>query len=725
MERLTKTGLLIPDRVPWGTHLCQFYETTSDLLEVLVPYFKEGLTANESCIWITFDPLCVEEAKDALRAAVPELDQCLATGQMEIVPHDRWYLADGTFDAEAVLKACCEKAEDALEKGYAGLRASGNVACLHDARWAELTAYEEMLQAAIHSHNVIALCSYPLHKCSASQFLQAVDVHDFALVRRNGRWKCVESKGSSQLLNRLSVKEHALASSISPIVMMDLAGNVTYVNSAALKAWQFGDESQVLNRPALDFWQDPDEVLAHMAKVQASGQYVGELVAKCKDDSTFDAEVLGSLTLDDGGQPIGMVASCLDVTARKAAESLLRESEERHRTLVENVELGIVLINRQHKIIAINGAHAQRIGRSVDNCVGQECFRVFEKRETVCPHCPGTRAMAMSKPANVETEGRRDDGSTFAARVQAFPVIASDGGVEGFIEVVEDITDRKHEQDSLRRASFCIEQAGDSIFWIDSEGRIAFANQKVSEELGYSSEELQAMTVFDVDPRFTPESWGPHWEAIRRKKSFVLESCHRTKSGTVFPVEIGVNYMMFDGKEYNCAFARDISERRKAERQLAHFSAIVNSSQDAIVGATLEGIITSWNLGAERLFGYTADEMIGQPISKLLPADRPDETSVLLARLKAGGRIERYDTIRLRKNGTLVDVSVTLSPVRDNDGEVVGVSAITHEITDRKRAEEALRVSEEQYRALIDTIPNGVCVCDPEGKIVLFVTSPR
>ena len=97
MERLSKTGLLIPDRVSWGTHLCQFYETKDDLLEVLVPYFKEGLAANESSIRITTDPLSLGEAKDALRAAVPELDHFLTTGQMEIIPHEEWYLRGGSF----------------------------------------------------------------------------------------------------------------------------------------------------------------------------------------------------------------------------------------------------------------------------------------------------------------------------------------------------------------------------------------------------------------------------------------------------------------------------------------------------------------------------------------------------------------------------------------------------------------------------------------------------
>ena len=192
-------------------------------------------------------------------------------------------------------------------------------------------------------------------------------------------------------------------------------------------------------------------------------------------------------------------------------------------------------------------------------------------------------------------------------------------------------------QDALRRANFCIEQAADSILWIDPEGKIAFANQKACEVLEYSKDELQALTVFDIDPMITREWWRPHWEAIREKKAFIIETCHRTKSGQIFPVEVGVNYMTFEGNEYNCVFARDIRGRKEAEKQLAHFSAIMDSSHDAIIGKSLDGIVTSWNPGAEQLYGYSAAEMIGQPISTLTPHDRADEIEALLARLKDGG----------------------------------------------------------------------------------------
>ncbi|EEF60356.1 PAS domain-containing response regulator [Pedosphaera parvula] len=155
-------------------------------------------------------------------------------------------------------------------------------------------------------------------------------------------------------------------------------------------------------------------------------------------------------------------------------------------------------------------------------------------------------------------------------------------------------------------------------------------------------------------------------------------------------------------------------ERHKAEEMLAYMAAIVESSEDAIIGKTLEGIITSWNTGAEHIYGYTADEVKGHSVSRLIPPERPEELKEFYQRIKNGEHIDRYQTQRLRKDGAIIDVSLTLSAIKNGKGEVVGVSAIERDITRRKREEkERLRLIEELKEALtnIKTLKGLLPIC--------------
>ncbi len=148
--------------------------------------------------------------------------------------------------------------------------------------------------------------------------------------------------------------------------------------------------------------------------------------------------------------------------------------------------------------------------------------------------------------------------------------------------------------------------------------------------------------------------------------------------------------------------------RLKADRAIGLLAAIVDSSEDAIVSKTLEGIITSWNASAERLFGYTASEAVGQHISLIIPVDRKDEETLIIQRIKRGERIEHFDTVRICKYNKPLDISLTISPVRDSAGTIVGASKIARSITQRKQIERALRESEERYRTLADALDTQV-----------------
>src|SRR3954469_9970882 len=151
---------------------------------------------------------------------------------------------------------------------------------------------------------------------------------------------------------------------------------------------------------------------------------------------------------------------------------------------------------------------------------------------------------------------------------------------------------------------------------------------------------------------------------------------------------------------------------RNAEELSSRLAAIVASSDDAIISKNLEGIIVTWNEGATRIFGYTPEEVIGKSITILIPRERLDEEPAILAQLRAGQRVDHYETVRVRKDGSCVDISLTISPVRNAAGEIVGASKIARDITQQKRAEAALRVSNERFRLMADSAPVLIWIAD-------------
>jgi PAS domain S-box-containing protein len=167
----------------------------------------------------------------------------------------------------------------------------------------------------------------------------------------------------------------------------------------------------------------------------------------------------------------------------------------------------------------------------------------------------------------------------------------------------------------------------------------------------------------------------------------------------------------------------DISEQIKANEGQAQLAAIVESSEDAIIGKTLDGIVTSWNEGARRLFGYTAEEMLDQPVSKIIPLEHSEAEAQMLTRLRQGEQVEHYETVRRHKDGRLVDVFLTISPIRDRSSRIIGASTIARDITEKKKAEAATRRDQEQLReqaAVLELAP--VLLRDLESRIVLWTS---
>jgi PAS domain S-box-containing protein len=204
MLEFRDSGLPQRGAIPWGTHFCQFYESPEDLADILVPYFSAGLRANEACMWITSEPLQVHAARDCLQAALPDAERYLRTGQLEILSHREWYLHNGRFEAETVLQGWVERERRALERGFDGLRLTGNTFWLDRDDWGRFTDYEAAIDSMLGQHRMIALCTYCLDRCGAGDIIDVIKNHEFALIRRDGRWDMVESAARRRAVEALA-----------------------------------------------------------------------------------------------------------------------------------------------------------------------------------------------------------------------------------------------------------------------------------------------------------------------------------------------------------------------------------------------------------------------------------------------------------------------------------------------------------------------------------------
>jgi PAS domain S-box-containing protein len=285
-----------------------------------------------------------------------------------------------------------------------------------------------------------------------------------------------------------------------------------------------------------------------------------------------------------------------------------------------------------------------------------------------------------------------------------------------------DSIERKQAEQALRRANAynrtLIEASLDPLVTIGPQGTITDVNAATEAATGRSRAELIGTDFCDY---FTePAKARAGYEQVFREgavRDYALEL--RRQDGDVISVSYNASTYRDEAGQVIGVFAaaRDITERKRSGEQASRLPAIVESSEDAILSKTLEGTIVSWNAGACEVYGYAAEEAVGKPVSILAPPNHPDEIPQLLERVGQGESVEHYETVRRRKDGKLIDVSLRLSPVRDAFGRVVGASTIARDITERKRADEGLRRANAYNRSLIEASLDPLVTIGPKGRI--------
>jgi PAS domain S-box-containing protein len=361
------------------------------------------------------------------------------------------------------------------------------------------------------------------------------------------------------------------------------------------------------------------------------------------------------------------------------------------------IDLPIILISRDCKITSLNrpastvlGLTAADLGTSIGNTLPE-----VKDLDKIC-----ARVIADGAPHRIEIQ---NGDRWFLVRIA--PCCGSDRQVSGAALSFTNVTAFRASIDQAiyerEYTKAILNTVVDPLVVLDTNFQIQTANRAFYELFGLSRNETNGVSIRKLGNRDwqNPE----HWKSIEAVLSGDTQ-LHTVEIDCEFPsiggrtIALNASRLTREGNALLLLTLQDVTERKRADRANSHLAAIVGSSDDAIISKQLDGTITSWNDSAQRLFGYSAEEAIGQHITLIVPWERRSEEEEILRRLARGERVDHFETVRRRKDGNTLDVSLTISPIRDADGKVIGASKVARDVTEKNRTERALRESEKRLR---------------------------
>ena len=657
VEELRKTGIDVIGDVPWATHFCQFYQTRQDLLDILVPYFKSGLKNNEFCMWVTAEPLAEEEARQEIAKAMPDFAQYLAKGQIEVLTYDTWYLKNGVFDLQRVLDGWVDKLNQALAKGYAGMRVTGNTAWLEKKGWKDFTEYEAEINKVIGKYKMIALCTYWLEKCSASDVVDVVNNHDFALLKKQGKWEFIESSIYKQAKEALMASEKALRTSEQhySALIKNLAdalfeikeGVIVWCNDKAEEIYGY-PKDELIGKDARFFYPtgiSPSEFTVMVSRViKEQGLFRGVTEVKRKDGRMVDVEY--SITQIPGKYPVEVVAVARDITEHKRVEETLRDSEKKYRQLVENLDEGIWVIDKDGLTTFVNDRIAEMLGYTVAEMIGKQLFLFMDERGVEFAKQNLERRREGIKERH-DFEFLKKDGSRLYASLATSPIMDAGGNYIGALAGVQDISDLKRVEEAQRQSEAnyrtLVESSPDVILSVDTKLRVADCNQGASNLLGYSREELKGKGFRELLAKELPNKISFYYDQLTRNGLIETEFELRGSGGRSIPVwaKIVANYDSNGGLSQALVYIRDIAERKKLEQLKDEFIGLVSHelrSPLTVIMGSVNTALTEWpRLSREEIRQLLQDaawetESLSHLLGNLLELSRAQADRLVLSR---------------------------------------------------------------------------------------------
>jgi PAS domain S-box-containing protein len=495
-------------------------------------------------------------------------------------------------------------------------------------------------------------------------------------------------------------------SSADAIVGETAEGIITDWNPAAERLYGYAADEAI--GQSLTLLAPPErraEVEALLARV-VGGESIEHLetVRRTRSGRLLPVALTLSPVRDDRGEVIAASAIVRDISLQVENARALEESEARFRTAFDNAPIGMAVTGADGRPLQVNRAMCAILGYSEHELLTRTVWDFTHPEDVLANQEVMRRALAGEIDGyNLEKRYLRKDGRAIWVLLSASLVRDEEGAPRYFIAQIQDITERRRLEEDLRasetRYRTLIEQIPAVVYVLaaDENQTPLYYTPYIEKMLGVKPEEAAAFKEHWLDVVVHPDDRDRIAAEEARTGPFGLhftaEYRHRRADGSYVWVHDECVPIRDDTGEIVAwqGVMFDISERVKAEEALARLAAIVESADDAILSRTLDGFITSWNASAERLFGYTAAEMIGNSFTVLLPEDQlPASPAEILA---SGSQSAQFETKRRRKDGQLIDVALSLSPIRDARGEVVGVSTITRDITARKRMEADLRAA--------------------------------
>ena len=443
-------------------------------------------------------------------------------------------------------------------------------------------------------------------------------------------------------------------------------------------------------------------------------------------DGTLAEEVRGSL------DTLGSQATLALENVDKAENLYRRKNEERFQALIQNASDLVTVVDAGGTIIYQSPSVRGIFGHEPEELLGTGMADLLHPEDA--GKIRGLFAGISSTPGvspRVEVRARHRDGSWRHIEAVANNLL-HDPNLRGIVVNSRDVTERKRAEEVLKeseaRYRTLVEQtpATTYIEAIDDgnlDHNILYVSPQIEALLGYSQQE------WTTDPELFPKLLHPEdrdrvlAEDARTEetgKPFSVEYRNFTKDGRVVWLRDEAVLVRDDSDRplYWQGVMYDITEAKRAEKDLGRLASIVESSDDAVYSTDLDGAIGTWNRGAEALYGYSAGEIVGRHVSVLSPPDRRWEVPMALEKVRRGEGVDRRESVRLAKDGQKIDVSITVSPIRNTQGHVVGASAIARDVTERKEAEEELRRSEERFRNVVEQAADALFVHDIEGGLV-------